>query len=960
NPAGEVRSFQYTAGLMTRYEDPRFAAEGYPLEAAKAYGYDARGRLLEAKDQQGHATTMRRQGDVGQPNYTVTLETAEDIRTHYLHRRTRDGDISRRQWLPDGTRIESIRGLDGRVTTTLPDGTQASAVQDPDPRFGLLAGFVGSASLARPGGSTANTSASRAVTLADPDDPFSVTNLSGTRTVDGRTSTVAYDGSTRRFTTTSPEARTATLEMDEQGRPTAIESPATQPMSVRYRPSGEVEKVILGPGDGTDPTDRVSTFGYDVLHRLETVTGPENHVVSYAYDAANRPISITLPDSQVVSLGYDANGNVTSVTPPGKPPHVFTYTVRNQLETYTLPDVGTGPIPAIESRFYDADGRLERLVRPDAGELVFTYEPRIGRLLTITAPRGDLSLTYQPADGELSTITTFDSEALTFGYDGPLVDSVAWSGTVNGSVERTYDPTFRLTELTVNGTGPIAYTYDNDSLVTSAGALTVQREPATGRTASTSLGNVTSTWTYTPFGEPDTITWSFNGTPIYAETFTYDKRGWITDKARTETGSTETLSYGYDDRGRLETVELDGAPLASYGYDASSNRTSYDGPFGTVTSAIYDARDRLTEYDGTTYTYTEAGELATKTAGGQTVSYDYDVFGNLRQLDLPGGATIDYVIDGAQRRIGKKVDGVLTRAWLYQDGLNPIAELDPAGNVIARFIYATRANLPDYMVKGGVTYALIPDHLGSPRLVVDIATGTIAQRLHYDECGRITRDTNPGFQPFGFAGGLYDPQTGLVRFGARDYEPEVGRWTAPDPAGFSGGLNLYGYAHQNPVSFVDLDGEIAVSSTILLVWGAIELGLTLWDLYDAGSTLIDPCATATEKILSGGGLMLGMAAPGGGFGQTGKGAKKVLENATSAARKAKTAANPKIYRQLERQLENDGPQSIHRALRSARRTLEAHQAKLPGLEHTSQVEGTIRNVEAQIATLLKFIEDNNL
>ncbi|MCG8458517.1 MAG: RHS repeat-associated core domain-containing protein, partial [Holophagales bacterium] len=118
-----------------------------------------------------------------------------------------------------------------------------------------------------------------------------------------------------------------------------------------------------------------------------------------------------------------------------------------------------------------------------------------------------------------------------------------------------------------------------------------------------------------------------------------------------------------------------------------------------------------------------------------------------------------------------------------------------------------RANLPDYMVKGGVTYALIPDHLGSPRLVVDIATGAVAQRLHYDEFGRITLDTNPGFQPFGFVGGLYDPQTGLVRFGARDYDPEVGRWTAPDPAGFAGGdPSLYAYASNNPVSFLDMTG----------------------------------------------------------------------------------------------------------------------------------------------------------
>jgi RHS repeat-associated protein len=58
----------------------------------------------------------------------------------------------------------------------------------------------------------------------------------------------------------------------------------------------------------------------------------------------------------------------------------------------------------------------------------------------------------------------------------------------------------------------------------------------------------------------------------------------------------------------------------------------------------------------------------------------------------------------------------------------------------------------------------------------------------------ITADTNPGFQPFGFAGGLYDVDTGLTRFGARDYDAFTGRWTSKDPIRFAGGdANLYGY-----------------------------------------------------------------------------------------------------------------------------------------------------------------------
>ena len=111
------------------------------------------------------------------------------------------------------------------------------------------------------------------------------------------------------------------------------------------------------------------------------------------------------------------------------------------------------------------------------------------------------------------------------------------------------------------------------------------------------------------------------------------------------------------------------------------------------------------------------------------------------------------------------------------------------------------------MVKGGVTYRLVADHLGSPRLVVDASTGVVVQEMRYDEFGRITLDTNPGFQPFGFAGGLYDHQTGLVRFGARDYDPEVGRWLSRDPSGFDGSLsNLYAYVDFEPINWSDPDG----------------------------------------------------------------------------------------------------------------------------------------------------------
>ncbi len=113
------------------------------------------------------------------------------------------------------------------------------------------------------------------------------------------------------------------------------------------------------------------------------------------------------------------------------------------------------------------------------------------------------------------------------------------------------------------------------------------------------------------------------------------------------------------------------------------------------------------------------------------------------------------------------------------------------------FVYAG-ATAPAYMIHGSVTYRIITDNQGSVRLVVNSATGEVAQRLNYDAFGRVLCDTNPGFQPFGFQGGLYDPDTGLVEFGCRWYDAQTGRWISKDPIGLKGGMNLYEFCGSNP------------------------------------------------------------------------------------------------------------------------------------------------------------------
>ena len=109
---------------------------------------------------------------------------------------------------------------------------------------------------------------------------------------------------------------------------------------------------------------------------------------------------------------------------------------------------------------------------------------------------------------------------------------------------------------------------------------------------------------------------------------------------------------------------------------------------------------------------------------------------------------------------------------------------------------------------------MIADHLGSPVYVVNIADpNDVWLDASYDEWGNIVSFTLDGVEqsdasdwpiPQGFAGGLYDADTGLVRFGVRDYDPRVGRWTAKDPVLFGGGQgNLYVYVGNDGINLLD-------------------------------------------------------------------------------------------------------------------------------------------------------------
>ena len=156
------------------------------------------------------------------------------------------------------------------------------------------------------------------------------------------------------------------------------------------------------------------------------------------------------------------------------------------------------------------------------------------------------------------------------------------------------------------------------------------------------------------------------------------------------------------------------------------------------------------------------------------------------------------------RRIAKEVNGTITEKYLWEDLTTLLAVYDKDDNLVWRFEYAD-GRMPVSMTdKNGNRYYLHYDQVGSLRAVSD-TNGNVVKEIIYDTYGNIINDSNPSFKvPFGFAGGLYDPDTKLTHFGYREYDAHTGKWTAKDPILFKGGdSNLYGYVLNDPVSGFD-------------------------------------------------------------------------------------------------------------------------------------------------------------
>ncbi len=816
NPAGEMTQMSYSAdGLMSSFTDPR--------GNSATFVHDVKGRLLKDSDPAGGLKTLAR---------TVTSAGRKVSTSTALGRVTSDqvdylsgGRKTYTRTFPSGVKTVTQGSGDSSSTTTYPDGTKVSTTSGPDPRFGMRAPVTTSRTRTTPGKITTTVTRSVQASLTDTYNPLSMTKLTRTTSVNGRTYTSVFDAAKRRWTSTTPAGRKAEAELDKQGRRIWSQAGGLAPSSSTFDKHGRLSKLSRGTG----AVARIMSFSYDSSGNVAGVTDALWRTVSFSHDAAGRVTQSMLPGGRKVSRTYDKNSNLLSVTPPGKTAHSFTYDKRNLVTSYVPPAAGS--IPGTIKYAYNKDRQLTQVSLPSGKYIKYAYDAA-GRTSTVTIPSGKTTYTYDAKTGQLASATSPDNVTTSYTYDGSLVTKITYSGAVKGTISYTYDKNGRVASQSVNGKHTVNYTYDKDGLVIKAGAMTITRDPNSGLITDTALGKVTTARTYNAFGELIMLTAKAAGATIFTATYTRDALGRITQNLETVQGVTTTWAYAYDTAGRLIQRTKNGKAHETYTYDQNGNRTSYTDQYSKKKTATYDARDRLLKYGSTTYSYNAEGDLIGKKEPGGTpawpgskggpvplscsgpgqTDYVYDGQGNLISASLPNGTTIEFGYDAQGRQVIKKINGKKEKEYLYGNESTFALAMQGTKLQPTRYVNIPNTGTPLYITRGKSTFQLFMDDMESTRLVVDTDTGKVEQHKDYGSYGQATQDTNPGFQDLGYQGGFQEENT-LLLFGCGDntlslfshangvYDPQTARTTTTNPSAVaSGGSNGYSVGNGDPVN----------------------------------------------------------------------------------------------------------------------------------------------------------------
>jgi len=736
-------------------------------------------------------------------------------------------------------------GSTGSIKTTI-DDIETNSQFTNDPRLADVAKKPQTVT-ENNGSLVRTTNYTYSASLSDPNDPFTIVSLGKSYSINGRNYTESYAPGTRRWTVSAPVSRTTVYGTNTYQYPNYLKIGSDTALSFNYNANGMLSSVVQGA--------RTTSFGYNAQGFRSSVTNALTQATTYGYNSAGQVTSITTPDSRTTAFTYDATGRVKTITPPGKPAHNFYYNALELLQKYLPASLGGTPDPT--EYFYNNDRQLTQVVRPDTTQVDYVYGSVTAVLEKIKVGSATFfDFTYHSTKGFIDSISSFDGLKNTYSYNGnlPSSDTLTNSSTSAqiSKVTRTYNNNFWMTALELrgdSGSSPVStsFGYDNGGMVTSTSEATYLYAANSYNNSKITIGSTVEDFGYNTFSERTSSIAKYSSTTLYSTTLTRDALGRVATLAETIGGVTTNYGYTYDVSGRLTLVTKNSVTDETFTYDNNNNITASTSGASSYTGT-YDNQDRVLTFKGYTFGHNINGEITSKQNASTlaTTTYAYNSLGYMTDVTLPSTDVISYSYDGQGRRVGRELNGTATNYFIYNGQYQIVGELNSLGGVETKYIYVSQGNSPDYMVRSGVTYKFIKNHLGSIRLVVNTSTGATVQRIDYDTYGKVVADTNPGLQPFGFAGGLYDAETGLVRFGARDYDAETGRWTSKDPSLFAGGLNLYGYTNNDPVNFIDSNGK----NPVLIAVGA--------------GAIVGGAASFTGTLLAGGSIKDGIASiPGG-------------------------------------------------------------------------------------------------